>query len=42
MQDEITNRIAVAFDLELVEAAAARPTENREARDYILRGVPRG
>ena len=38
LQDEITNRIAVALDLELVGAAATRPTENRDARDYILRG----
>src|SRR5262249_48921115 len=28
LQDEITSRIAVALDLELVEAAAARPTEH--------------
>jgi TolB-like protein/Flp pilus assembly protein TadD len=38
LQDEITNRIAVALDLELVGAAANRPSENRDARDYILRG----
>jgi TolB-like protein/Flp pilus assembly protein TadD len=37
-QDEITNRIAVALDLELVDAAAARPGERPDARDYILRG----
>ena len=37
LQDEITNRIAVALDLELVGAEAARPTENRDAQDYILR-----
>jgi TolB-like protein len=37
-QDEITNRIAVALDLELVDAAAARPTERADTRDYILRG----
>ena len=37
-QDEITNRIAVALDLELVDAAAARPIERPDARDYILRG----
>jgi TolB-like protein/Flp pilus assembly protein TadD len=37
-QDEITNRIAVALDLELVDAAAARPSERPDARDYILRG----
>jgi TolB-like protein len=38
VQDEITHRIAVALDLELVDAAAARPTENPGTRDYILRG----
>ena len=37
-QDEITNRIAVALDIELVDAAAARPSERPDARDYILRG----
>jgi adenylate cyclase len=38
LQDEITNRIGVALDLELVDATAARPTESRDTRDYILRG----
>jgi TolB-like protein len=38
LQDEITNRIAVALDLELVDAAAARPIEHPDALDYILRG----
>jgi TolB-like protein/Tfp pilus assembly protein PilF len=38
LQDEITNRIAVALDLELVGAEATRPTVNRDAQDYILRG----
>ena len=38
VQDEITSRIAVALDLELVAAEAARPTENPDAMDYILRG----
>jgi TolB-like protein/DNA-binding SARP family transcriptional activator len=38
LQDEITNRIAVALDLELVGAEATRPTANRDAQDYILRG----
>ncbi len=38
LQDEITNRIAVAFDLELVGAEATRPTEHRDVQDYILRG----
>jgi TolB-like protein len=38
LQDEITNRIAVALDLELVGAEAMRPTVNRDTQDYILRG----
>jgi TolB-like protein len=38
LQDEITHRIAVALDLELVDAEAARPTERPDTRDYILRG----
>src|SRR5262249_32950807 len=38
LQDEITHRIAVALDLELVDAAAARPIERPDTRDYILRG----
>jgi len=38
LQDEITNRIAVALDLELVDAAAARPVERPDTGDYILRG----
>jgi TolB-like protein len=38
LQDEVTNRIAVALDLELVDAAAARPIERPDTRDYILRG----
>jgi TolB-like protein/DNA-binding SARP family transcriptional activator len=38
LQDEITSRIAVALDLELVGAEATRPTTNRDAQDYILRG----
>jgi TolB-like protein/cytochrome c-type biogenesis protein CcmH/NrfG len=38
LQAEITNRIAVALDLELVDAAAARPSEHPDSRDYILRG----
>ena len=39
LQDEITNRIAVALDLELVDAEAARrPIEHPDARDFILRG----
>jgi TolB-like protein/Tfp pilus assembly protein PilF len=38
LQVEITNRIAVALDLELVDAAAAQPIERPDTRDYILRG----
>ena len=38
VQDEITSRIATALDLELVEAAAAKPIERQDARDLILRG----
>jgi adenylate cyclase len=38
LQDEITGRIAVALNLELVAAEAARPTEHPDALDYILQG----
>jgi adenylate cyclase len=38
LQDEITRRIAVTLDLELVGAEAARPTEHPDALEYILRG----
>jgi TolB-like protein/Tfp pilus assembly protein PilF len=38
LQDEITGRIAVALDLELVDAEAARPTPNPDALDYIFQG----
>jgi TolB-like protein/Flp pilus assembly protein TadD len=38
VQDEITSRIAVALNLELIGAEAARPTENPDALDYILLG----
>jgi len=38
LQNEITSRIAIALDLELVDAEAARPTEDPDALDYILRG----
>jgi hypothetical protein len=38
LQDEITSRIAVALNLELVAAEAARPTGHPDALDYILRG----
>ncbi len=38
LQNEITSRIAVALDIELIGAEAARPTERPDALDYILRG----
>ena len=38
LQDEITSRIAVTLNLELLGAEAARPTEHPDALDYILRG----
>jgi TolB-like protein len=38
LQDEITSRIAVALNLELIGTEAARPTNNPNALDYILRG----
>jgi adenylate cyclase len=37
LQDEITTRIAVALNLELIGAEAAQPTEHPDALDYILR-----
>jgi len=42
LQNEITSRIAVALDLELVGAEAARRTEHPDALDYILRGTGPG
>jgi len=38
LQDEITSRIAITLNLELVRAEAARPTNNPDALDYIHRG----
>jgi adenylate cyclase len=38
LQNEITSRIAVALNLELIGAEAARPTDNPDALDYILQG----
>jgi TolB-like protein len=38
LQNEITSRIAVALDLELLSAEAARPTERPDVLEYILRG----
>jgi len=37
LQDEVTGRIAIALDLELTELEAARPSENPDAFEYILR-----
>jgi adenylate cyclase len=36
--NEITSRIAIDLNLELITAEAARPTEKPDALDYILRG----
>src|SRR6202043_464347 len=38
LQDEITTRIAVALNVELIGAEAARSTDHPDALDYILRG----
>jgi adenylate cyclase len=38
LQNEITGRIANTLNAELISAEAARPTENPDALDYILRG----
>ena len=38
LQNEITSRIAIALNLELIGAEAARPTEHPDALDYIFRG----
>ena len=38
LQDEITSRIAVALNLELIGTEAARPTDDPDTLDYILRG----
>jgi TolB-like protein len=38
LQDEITRRIAVALNLQLIGVEAARPTNVPQARDYIFRG----
>jgi TolB-like protein/Flp pilus assembly protein TadD len=37
LQNEVTSRIAVALNLELIGAEAARPTERPDVLDYILR-----
>jgi tetratricopeptide (TPR) repeat protein len=38
LQDEVTSRMANALGVELIAAEAARPTDNPDALDYILRG----
>jgi class 3 adenylate cyclase/TolB-like protein len=38
LQHEITHRIAVALNVELARAEAARPTQHPDAVDYIFRG----
>ena len=38
LQNDITRRIAIALDLKLIAAEAARPTEHPDVLDYILRG----
>ena len=38
LQDEMTSRIAVALNLELVASAATRPVDHPDVLDYILRG----
>jgi adenylate cyclase len=38
LQNDVTSRIAVALNLELTGREAARPIENHDALDYILRG----
>jgi adenylate cyclase len=38
LQDEVTRRIAIALNVELAAVEAARPTDNPDALDYLLRG----
>jgi adenylate cyclase len=42
VQNDITSRIAIALNLALVAAEAARPTNNPDALDFILRGRAAG
>jgi adenylate cyclase len=42
LQNEITSRIAVALNLELLSAEAARPAERPDVLDYILRARAAG
>jgi len=38
LQNDLTSRIAAMLSVELVTAEAARPSENPDALDYVLRG----
>jgi TolB-like protein/class 3 adenylate cyclase/Tfp pilus assembly protein PilF len=38
LQDEVTSKIAVALNLQLIGAEAARPADDPDALDFILRG----
>jgi len=38
LQDEVTNRIAIALNIRLIDAEAVRPNDHPDALDYILRG----
>ena len=38
LEDEVTRRIAITLNLEVVTAEAARPTQNPDALDYVFRG----
>jgi TolB-like protein/class 3 adenylate cyclase/Tfp pilus assembly protein PilF len=38
LQDEITSGIAISLNLELLVAEAARPAQNPDALDFVLRG----
>jgi adenylate cyclase len=41
LQDEVTSRLATALNLEITRREAARPTDNPDALDYVLRGRAR-
>jgi TolB-like protein len=38
LQNEVTGRIAIALNIELIRREAARPAEHPDAVDYVLRG----
>jgi TolB-like protein/Flp pilus assembly protein TadD len=38
LQNEVTSRIAIALNLELIAAEATRPTDHPDVLEYILRG----